>query len=671
MVNRSSSPMVAVVSAALLLLGCPPPASTLAPEPTTEVFVPRPDGGRPVIPVVDGGAAEEEWVAGEPCPPESFGRVVFDDGGVEETPDGSIVFGLCASLRSVSGQALLDARPAGGFKLEFKGANVRSEYERVLPATGQYDVKVLRSNYDIFYYQPAGVFATHEGQIDYGRLDLRTDQTRRLEGRTHILAGAALFGGLPFTQTRTPNDTGLEVYGASRLGFAAAQRVSTQSQAGSYELKLLEGQFAVFLNSPPAALYGTELRRYMAAPTQLTFDRDQELDLVIPTATLEGEILMDGRPLPDRRAGTDFSLNYTIPGEREATVLTHHEGGYRTITGMVPRGEYGITLSFTGTPDKNYPAEISNVSLAGALDLRADQRLTANLGTEFIEGSISIDGVPVAPKLNYNWNMFMYGFAGTANTDSFLEYQVPLDSASFNLRAFAGNYFTVLQLSDEFADDLVTGWYVVDRYKQVQGPTRMPIDIKTGYYSGRVYIDGQPPPPGIPVGTFYFANRAPEYRNSFFLKKVVTAEDGQFRIRLPIGNYDIYFVIDRDVYPEYAAGFRLTATQLLIEQSASVNDDINYKTVLVTGPIRVGGQVVQKLIGGDEVGLRLERFDGRMYTWGFSGGGPNYRLRVPPGDYKVDFVINRGGVDGVAWGSAPLGPKLRAGSPNDLPLNAQ
>jgi len=669
-VNRSSSAMVVVVWAATALLGCPPPARTVEPEPTTEVVVAaRPDAGRPVVSVVDAGPPEVAWVAGEPCPPESFGRVVLDDGGVEETPDGSFVFGLCAAVRSASGQALLDGRAAAGFKLEFKGANVRSEYEAVLPATGQYDVKVLRSNYDIFYYQPAGVFLNHEGQIDYGRLDLRDDQQRRLEGRTHTLAGAALFGGLPFTPTRTPYDTGLEVYGASRLGFAAAQRVATQSQAGSYELKLLEGQFAVFLNSPPSALYGTELRRYMVAPTQLQFDRDQALDMVIPTVTLEGEILLDGRPLPDRRAGTDFSLRYTIPGERDATVLTHHEGGYRTVTGLVPRGEYGVTLSFVGTPDKTYPAEISNVPLVGAIDLRTDRRLTASLGTESIEGSISIDGVPVQPKLNFNWNMFMYGFAGAANSDNFLEYQVPLDSASFNLRAFAGNYFTVLQISDEFADDLVTGWFVVDRFKQVQGPTTMPIDIKTGTYSGRVYIDGQPPPPGIPVGTFYFANRSPEYRNSFFMRRVVTAEDGQFRVRLPVGNYDVYFVIDRDVYPEYAAGWRLTATQLLIEQQGSVNDDINYNTVLVTGPIRVGGQLVRKLVGGEEVGLRLLRFDGRTYNWGFSGGGPNYRLRVPPGDYDVDFVINRGGVEGTAWGSAPLGPKLRAGSPNSAPLN--
>lgn len=671
-VNRTSSAMVLVVSAAAVFVACPP-ASTAVPDPAYEITIAGTtrDAGRPVMVVPDAGPAEPDWVAGEPCPPESFGRLVFDDGGVEDTPDGAIVFGLCAAVRTVSGQALLDGRPASGFKLQFKGASANGEYEKLLPPTGQYDVKVLRSNYDIFYYQPAGVFATHEGQIDFGRIDLRENQSRKLEGRTHTLAGSALFGGLPFTPTRLPNDTGLEVYGASRLGYAAAQRVSTQSQAGSYELKLLEGQFAVYLNAPPAALYGTELRRFMAYPTQIAFDHDQALDIDIPTATLEGEITIDGMPLPDRRQGTDFSLNYTIPGERDATVLTHHEGGYRTITGMVPKAEYGITLSLVGTPDKTYPAEIYAVPLVGALDLRRDGRLTANLGTEFIEGSISIDGVPVRPRPNYNWNMFMYGFAGTANSQSFLEYRVPLESASFQLRAFAGNYYTVLQLSDEFAEDLVDGWFVVDRFKQVQGPTRMPIDIKTGYYSGKVLIDGKPPPAGQASGTFFFANRAPEYRNSFFRRRLVTAEDGQFRVRLPVGDYDVFFIIDRDLYPEYAAGWRLTATQLLIRQQEMINDNIEYNTVLVTGPIRVGGQVVQKLIGGEEVGVRMERYDGRMYEWGFSGGGPNYRMRVPPGDYKVDFVINRGGVEGTAWGAAPFGPKLHAGSPDAPPLASQ
>ena len=210
--SRTSIAVVLAACAAGLLLGCPQPASTAVPDPAWEVQVARPprDAGRPVTPVVDAGPPEPMWVAGEPCPPESFGRLVFDDGGVEETPDGSIVFGLCAALRTVSGQAVLDGRPASGFKLEFKGGSVHSEYESLLPATGQYAVKVLRSNYDIFYYQPAGVFLTHEGQIDTGRLDLRDDQTRRLEGRTHTLAGSALFGGLPFTPSRTPYDTGLE-----------------------------------------------------------------------------------------------------------------------------------------------------------------------------------------------------------------------------------------------------------------------------------------------------------------------------------------------------------------------------------------------------------------------------------------------------------------------------
>lgn len=662
--ERVQPTLMVCAVAALLALGCPQPAASIEPEPQMDVVVRRPDAGRPVVvPPMDAGEVIPEWVAGEPCPPESFGRLVLEDGGVEDTPDGAVVFGLCASLRTVSGQALLDGRPAAGFKLEFKGGNVRSEYERLLPPSGQYEVKVLRSNYDIFYYQPAGVFLTHEGQIDYGRLDLRESQTRRLEGRTHTLAGAALFGGLPFTPTRAPNDTGLETYGASRLGFAAAQRVSTQSAAGSYELKLLEGQFAVFLNAPPSALYGTELRRFMAYPRQLVFDRDQSLDLDIPTSTLEGEVLLDGQPLPDRRPGTDFSLQYTIPGEREATVLTHHEGGYRTITGMVPKAEYNVTLSFVGAPDKTYPSEISNVSLVGAIDLRLDRRLTANMGTVPIEGSISIDGVPVSPKPSYNWNLFMYGFAGMATTQNFLEYRVPLDSASFQIRAFAGNYFTVLQLSDEFADDLVDGWFVVDRFKQVQGPTGMPIDIKTGTYTGRVLIDGKPPPPNISVGAFWFANRAPEYRNSFFRRNVVTGEDGQFRVRLPVGVYEVYFLIDRDVYPEYAAGQRLVNAQLLVEQGLAVNDDLLYDTVLVTGPLRVGGQVVPKVLGGEEIGVRMERFDGRIFSMGFNGGSPNYRMRVPPGDYKVDFVVNPRGVEGVAWGQAPLGgPKLIAGS---------
>jgi len=673
-VNRTLKTLLVVASGLFVLVACPPVAGTVTPEPdVTVVVASRPDAGRVVVPVVDAGAPEEAWDAsGEPCPPEAFGTLRLDDGGVEEVPDGSIQFGLCVALRTVSGQAVLNNAPAASFKLQFKAGGFGSEFERTLPANGLYDVKVMKGNYDLFYYQPGGVFLTHEGPVEQGRLDLRSNQSRRLEAQSYTLAGTALYGGVPFVPSRTPNDVGFEVFGPSRVGAPTSQRVSTVSQTGAYELKLLKGAFSVYLNAPPSALYGTELRRFMVTSATLEFDRDQALDLDIPSATLEGELLLDGQPMPDRRAGADFSLEYTVPGQREPTVVSHHEGGYRTISAMVPKGEYGVTLKLVASPDLHYPSEVSFIPLAGALDLRRDARLSARADTISIEGSLSIDGQPVRPNPTYNWNMYMYGFAGMVATQSYLTYEVPLQSSAFRLQAFAGNYYTVLQLSDELAPNLVDGWFVVDRYFQVQAPTRLPIDIKTGTYSGKLLIDGKPPPAGVPVGSFIFANRDPLYRNSFFRRRAVVSEDGQFQARLPVGIYDVYFVIDRDVYPEYAAGFRLVATQLFISQNEVSNDDLDYQTVLVTGPLRVGGQVVQKVIGGPEVGLRLERGDGRTYEWSFNGGSPNYRLRVPPGQYLVEFLINPNGIDGVAWGNAMLGgPPLRAFDVNGPPPGAK
>jgi hypothetical protein len=659
---------------AAAVAGCGNFAPNLDVDPDTEVQPPFPrDAGRPPVVNPDAGPGEMTWTAaGDLCPPETFGRLTLDDGGIEETPDGSIVFGLCVGLKTVSGQVLLNQRAASGVKFEFRGGRGRSEWEGSLPTSGQYDVKVMRATYDIFSYQPAGVFLTHEGLIDTGPVDLRRDQTRRLEATSYTLAGSALFGGLPFVPTRAPDDVGLETTGASRLNQATIQRVSTQSQTGSYELKLLSGQFALFLNAPPRALYGTELRRYMVSASQLVFDRDQAFDIDIPTATLEGEVLLDGVALPDRRPGADFTLSYTIPGEREASVRTHHEGGYATITGMVPRGEYGVGLSFIGVPDRTYPSEVSNVPLVGALDLRTDRRLNARVDTVPVEGSLSIDGVPVIPRPTYAWTMFMYGFSSTGNTDTFLEYQVPLESSSFELRAFVNNYFVILQMSDELAEDLVDGFFIVDRLKVIQGPQRLPININPGYYQGRLRIDGKPPPAGVPVGTFFFANRSPEYRNSFFRRRAVTAEDGQFRVRLPVGNYDIFFVIDPDVFPEYASGWRRVGTQVLIDQEKAVNAEFDYNTVLVTGPLRVGGQVVKDTLGREEVGLELIAEDGRGWRWGFVSGGPNYRMRLPPGQYRdLRFLIERGAIDGVAWGEAEMGGRLKAGSSVAPPASGQ
>lgn len=44
-------------------------------------------------------------------------------------------------------------------------------------------------------------------------------------------------------------------------------------------------------------------------------------------------------------------------------------------------------------------------------------------------------------------------------------------------------------------------------------------------------------------------------------------------------------------------------------------------------------------------------------------------MRLPRGDYELDFVINRGGVENTAWGQAPFGPKLFAGMAIDPQLS--
>ena len=46
------------------------------------------------------------------------------------------------------------------------------------------------------------------------------------------------------------------------------------------------------------------------------------------------------------------------------------------------------------------------------------------------------------------------------------------------------------------------------------------------------------------------------------------------------------------------------------------------------------------------------------WEWGFVGGAPNYRMRLPNGEYEMWFEISRAAMEGVAWGTAPLGVRL-------------
>lgn len=642
-----------------------PPASVPAP---VEQLVVRPDAGPVTAHSRDAGWNFPEQYAGEPCSAEAWATFAADDAGAADLTDGGVVtLGLCIALRGLNAQALLNGAPVQGLvKLHWAGGGFDSEIEQAPDSSGFLPVKVMRGRFDELKYQPAGVFPTWKGFMDYGPIDMTRDQERRLAVKSHLLRGSATFGGLPFTPWQVPPDIHLEAN-----GLPQAQWVDVVSTGGSYQVSLLEGTFALFLSSPPQALFGSELRSYLVnRGTNVQLDGDQAVDIQVPTRTLEGSITIDGQPFPDRRVGPDYRLEFTVPGDREPTVVTHHEGGLAGYASLIPQGVYAVTMNFEQASDRHLPSQVFNQQLSQYLDMSHDNTLSAAFTTFTIEGGLTVDGQPVPPNPAYDLNFYMYGFAGATSTQNGLIYEVPLTSSSFNLRAFPGQYFVILQIDDNLGEDLPTGWYVVDRYLQVHGDTRMPIDLVTNTYSGRLLVDGQPPPEGQIAGELLFRNRdLNNGRDSLYRRKLRCAADGSFRVRLPLGAYEVYFSINNDVFPEYATGRQLMIARL--DMSTPQAADLQYDTVLVTGPLRVAGAIVADSIGGPEAGLSMTRqSDFGQWVWEFEGGRPDYRLRLPRGDYALDFVIHPHALDGVAWGNGPLGVQLTARRPDD-PLAVQ
>lgn len=617
----------------------------------------KPDSGVITVIYPDASVQYPPVYAGEDCPPEAFGTTEEPDGGAVEV-DGGLRFGLCVALRTLTGEALLNGSPVrGNINLQFLGGGFRSELNRSPDSLGRYEAKVMRSRYDILKYWPEGVFPTFEGHEDFGFLDMTKDQSRSLLANSHMLRGSAIFGGLPFTPSRFPQDIWFQAY-----GLPQGQEVRVTSQSGAYELSLLEGTFTLFLSTPASSLYGTELRNYQVVNRNLDFKYDQELDIDIPTSLLEGEVTLDGQPMPDRRQGADYQLAFVRPGDTEAAIISHQEGGVPGYAALVPKGEYGVQLRFEAAPDRHLPSEVWNKPLAPYMNLNSDGRLSVNLTTHLVEGGILVDGRPVRPNPSYNWRLFMFGAANASEVSSYLLYEVPLDSSAFFLRVFPGDYFTILWVDDGLGDDLAEGFYIVDRYFQVHQNVSLPISLDTAMFSGRLTVDGTVPPPGQRAGWLSFRNRAMTGQYSWYRRSVTVGEDGFFRVRLPKGEYEVYFTIDRQTFPEYASGRELLVSRILVDEP--VVQDLAYETVKVTGPLRVAGNVVDDTIGGPEVGLKMTRQnDLREWEWGFEGGKSDYVLRIPEGDYALDFVINENAIDGVAFGNAPMGRRINVIKP--------
>jgi hypothetical protein len=229
---------------------------------------------------------------------------------------------------------------------------------------------------------------------------------------------------------------------------------------------------------------------------------------------------------------------------------------------------------------------------------------------------------------------------------------VPLDGSAYHLKTFPDLYYTAVLVNAEIAPQMAGGWYRVDRYFDAKHDTTLPINIQTSWFEGKLLIDGKPPPVGKPAGTMWF-----KAREATFLAPITTAEDGSFRVRVAKDAYEIAFKTDLNTYPDYASGFVtiLPRVDLTVDQSLN----LAYETRVLSGPLRVGGEVVPDSIPGEELSLYFLSSQMVDFTWPFQGGTPNYRVRIPKGEYTIRVTINDGVYPDVAHGESPLGAKVQ------------
>jgi hypothetical protein len=628
---------------ALALAGCPGPVAIPDAGPPIHPHPPPDDDGGIVVPPwmmqQDAGYVFQDRYPTVECPAEYYAGL--DDGGY---PEHSIVFGICVAMHTLSGQALLNNAPVQGTtELHFLGGNFGSQLIVPVDAFGQYSVKLLRSKYDILQYHPDGIFPTHKGFIEFPQLDMTHDTVKNLTATSSSLRGSAFFAGIPFTPVAFPPDVTLRA-----SGIPPDQYAGVMSQGGTYDLALMNGAMALLLNTPPEALQDTELVDY---PLTWSFSLTQPTayDINIPGSELQGDIRVDGNPLDDRKPGYDFELHYTPSNQETPVAITHHYGGIAGFHSVLPKGVYGVTLHYDSTPDRHYPALLWNLSVAQAADLTQDTSITRNITTVPVEGGIVIDGQSPIVNPGYNWVLYMYATGSSTAPWFFAYYKIPLDSASFQLRVFPGVYYVAIQLGDDLKQDLVDGWFRVSRLKEFSGPDILPISIDTSLYTGKLLIDGQPPPVGQRAGVVTFRQSDQTYKKDMFV-----AQDGSFMIRVPKGAYEVYFTIDPVTYPLYASGReRLIARLELFEDQIQ---DLAYNTVPVIGPLRIDGRPVAHNTGGNDIQLHLVRDEDQVaFIWGFQSGTPNYLMRIPQGQYAMTFEIMPYAIPGAAYGTAPMG----------------
>ncbi|MFL5320397.1 MAG: hypothetical protein ACJ790_12125 [Myxococcaceae bacterium] len=598
----------------------------------------RPDAGH----TSDGGIPYTsytfpEGTAYEPCTTDTEGRAA--DGGM---PNPDVYLPLCIALRKVDGFAQLNGAPVQqSVHWSAEATGYGSDYDDGTDG-GLYSFKVLRGDYTHFKWHPSDIYPTHQGPIDTGAISLLSNVHRDLAVTAHWLSGRLTFGGIPWISSTNPPD--LTVNAAS---FATPQSASTSTANGNYNVRLIEGTYQLAIDVPKEALGSTELAGYpLTGITNLQADTTVSQDL--PVSLLTGSLLIDGEPIPNIvSTGPDYYLEYDLNGA--PVVATTHEGADGNLRAVVPSNTYAVSFGFSALPNRTLPDQLINKQLSASLNLAQDRTQNWNLSTVHWEGALLVDGQPVPGQAGTVWTLYAYGYDSGPNDPWFVAYyDVPFDQASFNLRMFPKTYFLELYIDERFHPDLMAGWYIYDRQKDIVTNTSGVINVDTGELFGTLNIDGQPASNvNSAVGTLVLSGA-----EGSFSRKLETT-DGTFHVRVPKGTYDIAFVINQDAYPEYASG-RYTL-QKSVNLSSRQNVTLNYNTVRVAGPLAVDNALVPNTsLSTNELSLVIAPSIGNG-TWHkkLEGGQSWYSFRIPEGDWDVDVQIEEQALPNTAWGSAP------------------
>lgn len=645
---------LAFFAAALLLTSaCSVPGLPEVPDvPTDALPAPADSGLAPPPPLHDAGGPVVD--AGRP-PPEDTAHVPCDpsvqdargDAGPEAT-----WLELCVGLSTLEGTAFLDGVPTTApIQLVLQGPDAESAARLTPDVAGAWSIEVLRGLYDQLLYRPtelASAATSHEGLLPLGPVDLRTDAVRHLTAESGYVEGVVTIDGAPLRgATALPNFT------LTLPGTPTPQSARTFTTRGAYSMRFFESQSLMRLSISREELGDLELSNFRHG-SLLVLGTQATQDFALHTAKFTSQVRFDGVPIPNRSQGDEYRIELTQAGETRSSVSLHHDVARSThLSAAVPRGSYGAKLYLSPVVDPRYPSYLYDYPLSAALDLSADRAEDFNLTTVRAEGSLMLDGVPLEPQPTRRWQLYAYGYGNPDGSTFVSMFDVPFESAGFELRMLPSkDFYLLFYLSPALEGRLPTGWYVVDTAREILTDVALPINVETQDVRGSVSLPGLTPASvSGPLGRLFFSGE----KGSFHLD--VTDPSGAFEVRLPLATYRVFFDPDPSTFADLARGRYPLASQVVVGAATPVDLALRLESSLVVGPVRIDGELLpDTLLNGPEARLVLERTtDGYTFTAPLFGGHADFRTRAAPGRYAVSFELLDGALPGAASGRASLG----------------